>query len=96
MIKIKQFIELLFTKKFISKFVAYSLLIAVFYSFSDFLGIFLLTFIFAYLFLSVAEFLKLKIDSLLSNNCKSKKIKKLITNFLSINFLIILEYIIFI
>jgi predicted PurR-regulated permease PerM len=61
--KIKDFLSLLFTKKFIYKIVAYGILILFFILFKDFLGIFFLTFIFAYLFLNTAEFLKVKLDN---------------------------------
>lgn len=94
--KLKQFIDLLFTKKFLSKFTAYGLLILVFYVFSDFLGIFLLTFIFAYLFLSLAEFFKSKIDYFLNRSCNSFKVRKFIKKIFSVNFLIVLEYVIFV
>jgi predicted PurR-regulated permease PerM len=94
--KLKQLINLLFTKKFLTKFAAYFLLIAVFYTFSWFLGIFLLTFIFAYLFISGADFMKLKIDNYININCKIPKRQRILKKVISLNFLIVLEYIIFV
>lgn len=94
--KIKQLINLFFTKKIISKFIAYWLLLLFFYLFKDFWGIFLLIFIFSYLFLSSSEFLKLQLDKFLLFNIKDKKRLKLLKNFFGLNFIIILLYLIFI
>ena len=74
---------------------AYALLIWAFYFFSWFLWIFLLTFIFAYLFLSWADFMKLKIDAYVDKNCKVAKRQKIIKKAISLNFLIVLEYVLF-
>lgn len=94
--KLKQFLNLLFTKKFLSKFTAYSLLIIIFYAFSDFLGIFLLTFIFAYLFLTLAEFLKVKLDMFLLDHCVNQKRLKFLKKFFWLNFIIVSIYVIFV
>ena len=94
--KFKQFLNLLFTKKFVSKFVAYLILIIAFYAFSDFLGIFLLTFIFWYLFLTLAEFLKEKVDLFLSKYCTIPKTQKFLKKIFWLNFIIISIYVIFI
>ena len=96
MIKVKQIISILFTKKFISKFIAYAILIIAFYVFSDFLGIFLLTFIFWYLFLTLAEFIKEKLDIFLKNHCKRPKIHKFLKKLFWLNFLIVSIYLVFI
>ena len=96
MSNLKHFTNLLFTKKFVSKFTAYFLLIVTFYVLSDFMGIFLLTFIFAYLFLSSAEFIKLKMDHFFSKYCKSFKRKKYLKKFFGLNFIIVYIYIFFI
>ena len=96
MLKVKQFLNILFTKKFISKFVAYAILIVTFYLFSDFLGIFLLTFIFWYLFLTLSEFLKEKIDSFLCKYCEIPKSQKFLKKIFWLNFIIVSVYVIFI
>ena len=85
--KVKSFISLLFTEKVIWKFIAYLLLIIWFYIFSDFLWVFLLTFILSFLFLASAEFLEQKIIYLINklNLIKLKEsvfIKKYLLNFL--------------
>jgi predicted PurR-regulated permease PerM len=50
----------------------------------------------AYLFLTVAEFLKLKIDVFLDNYCEHHKSLKFLKKFIGLNFIIIALYIIFI
>ncbi len=92
----KKILQLLFSKAFIQKFIAYFLLIAFFYIFSDFLGIFFLTFIFSYLFFALWIFLKEKYDLLLNRICNNDKRKKFLKKFLSLNIIIILEYLIFV
>jgi len=88
---VKKVGAIFFNKKAYKKMLAYSLLILLLYVFRDFLGIFFLTFIFAYLFSSIAIFIKSKLNYLW------KKIW-----FLNIFwktpfwFIIILEYILFI
>jgi predicted PurR-regulated permease PerM len=94
--KIKELINLFFTKKFISKFIAYWLLLLFFYLFKDFLGIFLLTFVFSYLFLTSSEFLKSKLDNFLLFNIKDQKRLKILKRFLGLNFIITFLYLIFI
>jgi len=96
MTKIKHFINLLFTKKFISKFSAYFLLIVVFYVFSDFLWIFFLTFIFSYLFYTLAEYIKHKTDFIFDKMHKKKRTRKLCKKIFGLNLIIIALYIIFI
>jgi predicted PurR-regulated permease PerM len=92
----KKILHLLFSKAFIEKFIAYFLLIAFFYIFSDFLGIFFLTFIFSYLFFALWNFLKAKYDLLLNRICQNDKRKKFLKKFLNLNIIIILEYLIFV
>jgi len=94
--KIKDFINMLFTKKFVSKFIAYLLLAIAFYIFSDFLGVFLLTFVFAYLFLTTAEFIKMKLDNFLLFHCKNQQRLKFLKKLFGLNFIIVTLYIIFI
>ncbi|MFK7780681.1 MAG: AI-2E family transporter [Candidatus Gracilibacteria bacterium] len=96
MTKLKQFINLLLTKKYITKFVAYFLLVIIFYVFSDFLGIFLLTFIFAYLFFTLAEYIKHKLDFILKKFPKNKKINDIIKKVFGLNLIIVALYIFFI
>jgi len=88
-------ISFIFTKKFYHKAIAYGILILFLYLFKDFALLFFLTFIFAYLFYSSAEFLKDKIDILLDNFCKEHKNLTFLKRFFSINFVIVIEYIFF-
>jgi len=94
--KIKEYINIFLNKKFAWKVVSYWLLIIIFYIFSDFLGLFLLIFIFSYLFLTTSEFLKTKLDNLLLLHCKNQKKLKFLKNFFWLNFIIISLYILFI
>ncbi len=96
MTKIKHFVDLLFTKKFIYKFSAYFLLISLIYILSEFLVLFLLTFIFAYLFFTLSEYLKEKIDFVIDKFINKKKTRKIIKKIIPINVLIVSLYIIFI
>ena len=93
--QIKQFLSFVFTKKFFKKLFAYTLLITFIYLFSDFAFIFFLTFIFAYLFYSLAKIIKAKLDLFVDNSCRKYNVlflKKVIW----LNLIIIIEYIIFI
>lgn len=92
----KKFLHLFFSKAFMQKFIAYFLLIAFFYIFSDFAGIFFLTFIFSYLFFALWNFLKAKYDLMLQRICNNENRKKFLKKFLSLNIIIILEYLIFV
>lgn len=92
----KKILQLLFSRAFLQKFIAYLLLIAFFYIFADFLGIFFLTFIFSYLFFALWNFLKWKYDLLLNRVCNNEKRKKFLKKFLSLNIIIILQYLIFV
>lgn len=56
----KQMLTMIFNQKAFNKLTAYSLLILVLYVFRDFLGTFLLTFLFWYLFFSIAKYVKSK------------------------------------
>lgn len=94
--KIKELINLFFTKKFVSKFIAYWLLLLFFYLFRDFIGVFFLTFIFSYLFLTSSEFLKSKLDNFLLFNIKDQKRLKILKKFFGLNFIITFLYLIFI
>jgi len=88
-------ISFIFTKKFYHKAIAYGILILFLYLFKDFALLFFLTFIFAYLFYSAAKFLKEKIDISLDNFCKEHKNLTFLKKFFSINFVIVIEYILF-
>ena len=96
MVEIKNFISILYSNKFFKKLTAYALLIAFIYISKDFLGIFLLTFIFAYVFLSLWEFIKKKWDFFVDIHfdkwTKNTFLKKIIW----VNIIIIILYIIFI
>ncbi|MDD5213739.1 MAG: AI-2E family transporter [Candidatus Gracilibacteria bacterium] len=92
----KKILHLLFSKAFMQKFIAYFLLVAFFYIFSDFLGIFFLTFIFSYLFFALGNFLKEKYDLMLDRLCAVEKRRIFLKKFFNINIIIILEYLIFV
>lgn len=91
---IKKLIPLIFSQKFFQKIFAIFLLVLIFYAFRGFLGLFLITFIFAYLSLEVAEYLHIKIaeQSKISQNSIWKKLKKILT----VNNIVTILYIIFI
>lgn len=59
---IKILLPLIFSSKFFEKISAFVLLIAVGYFLRDFLALFLITFIFAYLFLSAGKMLSKKLQ----------------------------------
>ncbi len=84
-------LKLIFNKKALKKMIAYGLLAVFIYIFKDFLGIFLLTFIFAYLFFSVACFIQEKIK-LYSQKISWLKFFKKIPLWI----IVLLEYLIFI
>lgn len=92
----KKLLQLFFSKAFLQKFIAYFLLIAFFYIFADFLWIFFLTFIFAYLFFALWNFLKDEYDLMLDRLCAVETRKKFLKKFLSLNIIIIIEYLIFV
>ncbi len=94
--KIKDFFSIFFTKKFLYKFIAYALLLLLFVLFKDFLWIFFLTFIFAYLFLNTAEFIKVKLDNKFLSYCPNDKRIKVLKKFFWLNFIITFLYLIFI
>jgi len=83
--------KLIFNKRGFQKIGAYVLLILFIYIFKDFLGIFLLTFIFAYLFFSMAKFIKEKSCILSKKFLFFKFLKKL-----PIWVIVLIEYLIFI
>jgi len=64
---VKKLGSIFFNKKAYKKMLAYSLLILFLYVFSDFLGVFILTFILAYLFYSIANFIQSKLVYLSEN-----------------------------
>ncbi len=94
--KLNHFINLLFTKKFMSKFLAYFLLILFFYLFRSFMWVFLLTFIFGYLFLNSAEYLKEKLDYFFENHLSRPGMIMFLKRVIWVNFLIIFEYVLFV
>ncbi len=93
MSKFKQIADLIFSKAFWYKFLAYFLLVVFLYVFKDFVWVFLLTFIFSYLFYSTSKFFKEKIDNVL---IKDTKINRFFKKLFSLNLIIILVYILFI
>ena len=88
---IKKMLTLIFNKKAFQKIWAYVLLGVFLYIFKDFLGIFLLTFVFAYLFYSTAKFIKEKSFALWNKFLIFKFLEKL-----PLWLIILIEYIIFI
>ncbi len=95
-IEVKNISKMFLTLKFLKKIIAYFLLILFFYIFSDFLFIFFLTFIFAYLFSSLWKFIKSKIDSIIDELVSKNKPRKLIKRIISLNAIVLIEYIILI
>lgn len=81
---------------FLQKITAYVLLILAFYLLQDFLLIFFLTFVFAYLFLTFGEYLKHKFDCFIEKILRSKKEVHFLKNFFSLNIIIIFLYLSFI
>ncbi len=72
----KTLLPLIFSAKFFEKIFAFTLIVAVGYFLRDFLALFLITFIFAYLFLSAGEVLAKKLHDwgLHGNKSKAKQI----------------------
>ena len=92
----KKILKLFFNRIFLEKFIAYGLLILFFYFFQDFLLVFFLTFLFAYLFLSFWKFLKHRFDIFINSLWTRDKTKKSIKRFFWVNIIIIFEYLLFI
>ena len=88
----RQFIELFLNKKFFKKLVAYAILVLVIFVLKDFIGIFLLTFIFGYLAYSCGCFLFMQLQKYALKYDFLKPVEKV----LSLNIIILLEYILFI
>ena len=96
MLNFHRFLDIFLTKTFFKKIFAYSLLILFIYFFRDFWGIFLLTFIFAYLFLSLSKFFKNKLDIFINKHKRNFPKLVSIKKFYGVNLFIILIYTIFI
>ncbi len=90
----KHLLPLIFSQAFFKKIFAIVCLVILFYVFRGFLGLFLITFIFAYLSLEVAEFLRTKIISQKEKNANT--FWKTLEKYLSTNVLVTIIYIIFI
>ena len=90
----KHLLPLIFSQAFFKKIFAIACLVILFYVFRGFLGLFLITFIFAYLSLEVAEFLRTKIIFQKEKNANT--FWKSLEKYLSINVLVTIIYIIFI
>jgi len=93
--RLKTVISFIFTKSFYHKAVAYALLVAFLVFFKSFALVFFLTFIFAYLFYSSAIFIKEKIDLIVCKKLWDLKKKKYFKKYFSLNFIIVLEYVVF-
>lgn len=93
---LKKASRLFLNKYFLQKLVAYLLLIWTFYLLRDFLLVLFLTFIFAYLFLTFWNFLKLKLDDFLVKIIRNTKTINFFQNFFSLNIIIIFLYLVFI
>lgn len=90
----KHLLPLIFSQAFFKKIFAIVCLVTLFYVFRGFLGLFLITFIFAYLSLEVAEFLRAKI--IFQKGKKPNKFWKFFEKYLSTNILVTIIYILFI
>lgn len=95
MSKLQKFWDLIFSKAFAYKFLAYFLFVLFLVIFNDFLWIIILTFIFWYLFYSTSKYLKVKIDYAIDKLFKHKP-NLLLKKIFSLNIIIILVYITFI
>lgn len=95
MSKLQKFWDLIFSKAFAYKFLAYFLFVLFLVIFNDFLWIIILTFIFWYLFYSTSKYLKVKIDYAIDKLFKHKP-NVLLKKIFSLNIIIILVYITFI
>lgn len=93
---LKKLLKLLFSTVFLQKITAYLLLILVFYTVQDFVLIFFLTFVFAYLFLTFGTYLKAKFDHFIAKILRSKKEVHFFQKFISLNIIIIFLYLSFI
>lgn len=89
---LKNIFKLLLKTNFIPKIIAYTLLLLAFWLFSSLMLIFFLTFIFAYLFLSFAKFLKWHIDYFGDKIFYYKNINIHLKKFLSINMIVTFLY----
>ncbi len=87
--------SLIFTKSFYYKAISYGILLLILFSFSDFIIIFFLTFIFAYLFYSIAKFLKEKVEDIICKKLKSNSSKTIFKKYFSLNLIIVIEYFLF-
>lgn len=92
---IKILFPLIFSKTFFRKIFIIALLIGFFFIFKGFLSLFLITFIFSYLSLEVAEFLQNLLKQWLANNPNSVFWKKIV-KYLHINILVTILYIFFV
>lgn len=95
MSKLQKFWDLIFSKAFAYKFIAYFLFVLFLFIFQSFVGIIILTFIFWYLFYSISKFFKIKIDFIIDKLFKHKPnifLKKIF----SLNVIIVLVYLLFI
>lgn len=84
-------LKLIFNKKAFQKISAYILLIILLFIFKDFLSIFLLTFIFSYLFFSMAKYIKEKLYTLSKKHLLFSFFKKL-----PIWLIVLMEYVVFV
>lgn len=92
----KKLLKLIFNKIFIQKMIAYFMLIVFCLVFQDFLFVFFLTFIFAYLFLTFWWFIHKKITLFLPKILRDKKQVRIVEKFFSLNIIIIFLYLWFI
>lgn len=93
MSKLQKFWDLIFSKSFAYKFISYALLLIFLVVFKEFLLIIILTFIFGYIFYSISNFLKIKID-LLIDKVSEEKTKIILKKIFSLNFIIIIVYLV--
>lgn len=93
---IKKILKLFFGKIFLQKITAYILMILIFYILKDFILIFFLTFVFAYLFLTFGKFIKSRLDIFLNKIIRSQKELIFLKKFFWLNVIIIFLYLVFI
>ena len=95
MSKLQKFWDLIFSKTFAYKFISYFLFVLFLIIFRDFLWIIIITFIFWYLFYSIAKYFKEKIDYVIDKLFKHKP-NNFLKRMLSLDLMIILVYLWFI
>ncbi|PZM83916.1 hypothetical protein DLH72_03050 [Candidatus Gracilibacteria bacterium] len=95
MSKLHKIGNLIFSKSFAYKFIAYFLFVLFLIIFKNFIGIIILTFIFGYLFYSISKYFKTKIDYAFDKLFKNKP-NHILKKIFSLDFIIVIVYFLFI